>query len=97
MPTFTNCTGVSRRDALQLGLGTLLGGGLVTALRARGFAAEAVNTPAAKAKACILIWMDGGPTHYETFDPKPDAPAEYPRRVQGRSRPRCPACTSPST
>ena len=39
-------------------------------------AAEAVNKPAAKAKACILIWMDGGPTHYETFDPKPDAPAE---------------------
>ena len=25
-------------------------------------------------RRCILIWMDGGPTHYETFDPKPDAP-----------------------
>ena len=77
MPTWKNCAGVSRRDALQLGLGTLLGGGLVTALRARGVAAEAVNTPAAKAKACVLIWQDGGPTHYEMFDPKPDAPAEY--------------------
>jgi hypothetical protein len=32
---------------------------------------------AATAKACILIWMDGGPTHYETFDPKPDDPSEY--------------------
>ncbi len=73
----TNCNGFSRRDAIQLGLGTLLGGGLVTALRARGFAAEAVNKPAAKAKACVLIWQDGGPTHYEMFDPKPDAPAEY--------------------
>ena len=73
----TNCNGVSRRDTLQLGLGALLGGGLLTALRARGLAAEAVNTPAAKAKACILIWMDGGPTHFETFDPKPDAPEEY--------------------
>src|SRR5205085_11190226 len=30
----------------------------------------------AKAKSCILIWMDGGPSHFETFDPKPDAPAE---------------------
>jgi len=30
----------------------------------------------APAKSCILIWMDGGPTHFETFDPKPDAPAE---------------------
>ncbi len=77
MPTWKNCNGVSRRDALQLGLGTLLGGGLVTALRARGFAAEAVNKPAAKAKSCILIWMDGGPTHFETFDPKPGAPEEY--------------------
>lgn len=77
MPTHMNCNGVSRRDTLQLGLGTLLGGGLLTALRARGFAAEAVNKPAAKAKGCILIWMDGGPTHFETFDPKPDAPEEY--------------------
>ena len=73
----TNCSGISRRDCLQLGLGTLLGGGLVAALRRAGFAAEAVNKPAAKAKWCILIWMDGGPTHFETFDPKPDAPAEY--------------------
>src|SRR5262245_5338449 len=77
MPTNMNCAGVSRRDCLQLGLGTLLGGGLLTALRARGLAAEAVNTPAAKAKSCILIWMDGGPTHFEMFDPKPDAPEEY--------------------
>lgn len=76
MGSWTNCAGVTRRDCLQLGLGTLLGGGLVTALRARGLAAEGVNTPA-RAKACILIWQDGGPTHYEMFDPKPDAPAEY--------------------
>lgn len=73
----TNCNGFSRRDTLQLGLGALLGGGLLTALRARGFAAEAVNKPVAKAKSCILIWMDGGPTHFEMFDPKPDAPVEY--------------------
>src|SRR4051794_19055011 len=77
MPAWKNCNGFSRRDTLQLGLGALLGGGLLTALRARGFAAEAVNKPAAKAKSCILIWMDGGPTHFETFDPKPDAPVEY--------------------
>jgi hypothetical protein len=35
-----------------------------------------VGAPAAKAKSCILIWLDGGPSHYETFDPKPSAPAE---------------------
>ncbi|MEX0937753.1 MAG: DUF1501 domain-containing protein [Pirellulales bacterium] len=79
----TNCEGVSRRDCLQLGLGTLLGGGLVGALRARGVRAEAVSTPSSQADACILIWMDGGPTHYETFDPKPEAPAE----IRGSYRP----------
>jgi hypothetical protein len=63
----------NRRDFLQLGLGTLLGGGLVSALRAR----DPARAEAAPAKACILIWMDGGPTHFETFDPKPDAPEEY--------------------
>src|SRR5688500_8400406 len=27
-------------------------------------------------KSCILLWMAGGPSHIDTFDPKPDAPAE---------------------
>lgn len=31
------------------------------------------------AKSCILLWLDGGPSHLETFDPKPDAP----REIQG--------------
>lgn len=83
MTAYSNCTGVTRRDCLQLGLGTLLGGGLLTALRARGIAAEALNTPDAKAKACILIWQDGGPTHYEMFDPKPNAPVE----IRGEFKP----------
>ncbi|MCC2668300.1 MAG: hypothetical protein K0Q72_771, partial [Armatimonadetes bacterium] len=26
-------------------------------------------------KACILLWMAGGPSHIDTWDPKPDAPA----------------------
>lgn len=68
-----NCNGVSRRDCLRLGLGGLLGGGLVGALRAQG--GDAINLPK-QADSCILIWMDGGPSHYETFDPKPEAPAE---------------------
>jgi hypothetical protein len=63
----------TRRDCLQLGLGGLLSGGLVGALQAT---AQADPGARRQAKACILIWMDGGPSHYETFDPKPDAPAE---------------------
>jgi hypothetical protein len=32
--------------------------------------------PSGRAKACILLWLDGGPSHLETFDLKPDAPSE---------------------
>lgn len=74
MALWTNCNGMSRRDCLQVGLGTLFGGGLATAFRAQAAAKGAGIT--ATAKSCILIWMDGGPTHYETFDPKPLAPSE---------------------
>ena len=68
----TNCEGFSRRHCLRLGLGGLMGASFVNSLRLQALAA----TKKAKAKACILVWMDGGPTHFETFDPKPDAPAE---------------------
>src|SRR5581483_1259085 len=70
-----NCDGMTRRDCLQVGLGALLGGGLAHALGLRA-KASGDSKPEAKAKSCILIWMDGGPTHYETFDPKPAAPKE---------------------
>ena len=73
MTRYQNCQGVSRRDCLQLGLGGLLGVGFADALRAT---AASRALPQREARACILIWMDGGPTHYETFDPKPDAPEE---------------------
>ncbi len=68
----TNCESATRRDCLRLGLGALAGGGLIDALRLRGEAA----LPGSRPTSCILIWMDGGPSHYETFDPKPDAPSE---------------------
>lgn len=53
-------------------------GGLVGALQATSLASGGHEaTPQRRqADACILIWMDGGPSHYETFDPKPEAPAE---------------------
>lgn len=62
----------TRRDCLKLGLGGFLGAGFSQLLRA----SEGGSLPA-QAKSCILIWMDGGPSHYETFDPKPNAPAEF--------------------
>ena len=69
-----NCEGTTRRDGLKLGLGSLLAGGFTGALRAS--ASQTGDAPKRQADACILIWMDGGPSHYETFDPKPNAPAE---------------------
>src|SRR5262245_29425095 len=73
MSLHRNCAGMTRRDCLQLGLGALGGAGLVDMLRLRGKAADATGK---RPTSCILIWQDGGPTHYETFDPTPDAPAE---------------------
>ncbi|MBL8812930.1 MAG: DUF1501 domain-containing protein [Planctomycetaceae bacterium] len=76
MTTTQRCDGFTRRNALQLGLGGMLGSGFVNSLRAMGESQKA-GGPKQKATSCILIWMDGGPTHFETFDPKPDAPMEY--------------------
>jgi len=71
-----NCEGLSRRDTLQLGLGLLGCGGLANLLRLQAEAADAGPLAPRKKTSCILIWMDGGPSHFETFDPKPAAPLE---------------------
>jgi len=64
-----------RRSCLQLGIAGLAGG-FHELLRLRNAAASEGATPVKQVSNCILIWMDGGPTHFETFDPKPEAPAE---------------------
>lgn len=73
----TNCNGVTRRDFIQVGLTGVVGLGLCDLLRLRAHGRE--TTPLASASKhvnTILIWLDGGPSHYESFDPKPDAPSE---------------------
>src|SRR6185503_7769095 len=81
----TNCNGVTRRDFIQLGLGGVLGLGFCDVLRLRAGASENGTGPKLTGRNvnCILIWMDGGPSHYETFDPKPDAPSE----IRGEFKP----------
>lgn len=71
-----NCQGMGRRDFIQLGLGAVLGLGFSEVLRLRGQTARLLGKPSPDQVNCILIWLDGGPTHYETFDPKPDAPSD---------------------
>ena len=67
-----------RRDFLQLGLHGALGLGLCDLLRLKSHAAAGATalSSAGKNVNCIMIWLDGGPSHYESFDPKPDAPSE---------------------
>ncbi|MDZ4405880.1 DUF1501 domain-containing protein [Prosthecobacter sp.] len=79
-----NCAGHMRRDFLKLGL-TAAGGGLgfTDLLRARAMAAQAPQPSIARPVNCILVWMDGGPSHYEMFDPKPDAPSD----IRGQFKP----------
>ena len=74
------CDGVSRRDLIRVGGLSAIGLGLGDFFRLRAHAAKHLNSASLngepKAKSCILIWLDGGPTHLETFDPKPNAPKE---------------------
>ena len=68
------CDGLSRRSFVQLGLAGMGTLGLGDVFRAR---ASANGIAANKDTSLILIWLDGGPSHMDTYDPKPEAPAEY--------------------
>ena len=68
------CDGLTRRSFLQLGVAGLASVGLPQLLRAREVSADRV---ARKDTSVILIWLDGGPSHLDLYDMKPDAPAEY--------------------
>lgn len=74
--TSWRCDGVTRRDFLHLGALAPLGLTLASALRLRADETPKPSAGQAKAQACIVLWLDGGPSHLDTFDPKPDAPAE---------------------
>src|SRR5262245_4407787 len=71
----TRCDGTSRRDFLRvgtLGLGALSLPGL---LRARDYTSR--SGTATKQTSVVWLWLAGGPSQIETFDPKPDAPEEF--------------------
>ncbi|MBC7856696.1 MAG: DUF1501 domain-containing protein, partial [Pirellulaceae bacterium] len=65
---------LSRRELLRTGLVGFSSLSLAELFRIRAMAAA--ERPAEKT-AVILVWLRGGGSHLETFDPKPDAPAEY--------------------
>jgi hypothetical protein len=83
------CDGLSRRDFLHLGGLGALGLGLADLFRLQAQGAPSPPAPlpqrgeggkkgagGRKARACILLFPYGSPPQHETFDPKPDAPAE---------------------
>jgi hypothetical protein len=71
----SDCTGTSRREFLRIGGLTTLGLSLSGFFRLQHLAAAETKVPK-KTINCILMWMQGGPSHHDSFDPKPDAPAE---------------------
>src|SRR3989442_15070794 len=74
------CDGISRRSFLRAG-GLALGGlALSDLLRLR---AEGAVVPGGQGKSVIMICLGGGPSHVDTYDMKPGAPAE----VRGEFRP----------
>jgi hypothetical protein len=78
-PTFFTAAPMQRREFLRAGSLGLFGLSLTQLLQARATAAEKFQARPGqrRAKACILLFMWGGPAHQDTWDPKPDAPAEY--------------------
>lgn len=74
------CDGISRRDFLQVGALGLGGLTLADLLRLQ---AHGAARPRSAVKSIIMVYLHGGPSHIDTFDMKPDAPAE----VRGEFKP----------
>src|SRR5207249_1510096 len=72
---FRTCDGLSRRSILRVGVLGLAGMTLADLLRHRVRAAEQGRQP--KETAVIQVFLEGGPSHIDTYDLKPDAPAEF--------------------
>ena len=84
-----NCEGVSRRNVLQVG-GLGFGGLTLSNLLADRAVADS-PTPS-RETSVVWLWLNGGPTHIETFDPKMTAPAEY-RSITGEVKTVLPGVT----
>ena len=69
------CDGHSRRSFVQAGVAGMATVGLAQILAAKEQSAE--QGRAKKDTSVILLWLDGGPGHMDTYDMKPEAPAEY--------------------
>ena len=64
---------LTRRGVMQVGMGGLLSLFFAQWLDPRFSRAAGAGAPGSKPKSCILLWMNGGPSHLDTWDPKPGA------------------------
>ncbi|MES2792470.1 MAG: DUF1501 domain-containing protein [Planctomycetota bacterium] len=69
-----DCLGISRRHALHIGASGMLAG--LTLPRLMAMDSQAATNVVAQAKACIFLFLEGGPPHQDMWDPKPEAPIE---------------------
>src|SRR6266498_3572420 len=71
------CDGLTRRELLRVGGAAMLGLSLPQILRLQAEASEPGKKEAGfgSAKSVILIFLQGGPSHIDIWDPKPDAPS----------------------
>jgi hypothetical protein len=76
--TVRNCGGVSRRELLQVGGLGFLGVTLADWFRGQQTAAAQSTSTSRPGRdlSCIFLFLSGGPSHLETFDPKPGAPVD---------------------
>ena len=75
-PEFRQLLAMERRSFLKVGLLGLAGLSLSDLLRSEAKAGASGSGPANQ-NSVIILWMRGGPSQHETWDPKPDAPIEY--------------------
>jgi uncharacterized protein (DUF1501 family) len=70
------CDGVTRRDFLRVGALSVMGLSLSDLLRQEAAQAAVAVGNKARARNVLVIFLGGGITHHDTFDPKPEAPEE---------------------
>jgi len=76
----STCDGYSRREFLRVGGAGVLGISLADILQLQAHSAEALDSSKqkagwGKAKSVLFVFLQGGPSHIDIWDPKPDAPS----------------------
>lgn len=80
-----DCGGTTRRDFLRIGGAVAFGGvGLpaISALQARAAGKDSALRDAVTGRSVVMLFLGGGPSQFETFDPKPDGVGDY-RSITG--------------